>query len=229
MQKIVPMLALLAVLAGATGARAQDADGMTFPYTPAAEDCQIEPRTVDEILGLTGISTAGAQAASGEASPPDAGTPGPRDRAIATVQELAACIVAGDMLRSFALFSDGYLERLPQRTGAALEDDLLLNAIWAIQGQFFLGDESWAPSLAGFLEASDTGSPVATGVTGSIQAVPAVWELGGDRVAVAATVQGLFCFMQCDLVFILAPDESTGRYLIDDAIEIFDLSEVPSG
>ena len=47
------------------------------------------------------------------------------------------------MLRTFAHFSDAYIGKLQERAGPALEDDLLLNAVWAIQGQFFLGDESY--------------------------------------------------------------------------------------
>jgi hypothetical protein len=234
MRFFASILAIVALIVGAAGTQAQDSTGTDFPYSPVLEDCQIGPRSADEVLTLTsaGESVEGAAAASSatseDASTPVVDTPG--DQALATIRELAACIAADDMLRTFALFSDGYIERLQERTGPALEDDLLLNAIWATQGQFFLGDDSWASTLAGYLEASGTASPQpAPGVTGSMQAVPAVWELGADRIAAAVTMAGLACFMQCDYVLVFIADDDSGRYLIDDAIELFDLSEVPSG
>jgi hypothetical protein len=234
MRYIASMLAIVALLTGTAEAHAQGSSSMAFPYEPVTEDCQIDPRSAREILALTASSDAAAgAAASSSDSLASASTPAadaPADRAVATIRGLAACIASGDMLRTFAHFSDAYIGKLQERAGPALEDDLLLNAVWAIQGQFFLGDESWASTLAGFLEASGSASPSpAPGVTGSIQAIPAVWELGTGRIAAAVTIVGLACFMQCDYVLILVPDDASGRFLIDDAIEIFDLAEVPSG
>lgn len=235
MRNVVFILAIAALFIGTTGTVAQDSPGITFPYTPVAEDCQVTPRTVDEILSLTGAGPAadgvdGESVASPRAEDP-IGTMPAQEQASAAVRELADCIAAGDMTRVFALFSDGYLERLQQRSGAQLDDDLLLNAVWAIQGQFLLGDQDWAMTLAGYLEASRTASPVPVvgGIEGRIEAIPAVWELGADRVAVVATMQGLACFLQCDYAFVFAQDPDSGRYLIDEAVEIFDLAEVPSG
>jgi len=235
MRKALPILAIVAMLVGTTGALAQTPTGMAFPYTPAVEDCQISPRSVGEILSLTGAGATGGELDVDSAASPDAiaaiGDAAPADQVLATIQELAACITARDMTRTFAFFSDGYLERLPQRSGDQVADDFLLNAIWATQGQFFLGDEDWAATLAGYLETRQTASPAPTGdaLGGSILAIPAIWDLGADRVAAVVTITGLACFLQCDYAFILAQDETSGRYLIVDAIEVFDLAEVPSG
>lgn len=235
MRYVIPFMVAAAMIAGAAGATAQEQTAMTFPFTPVAEDCQIPPRTVDQILSLTGAGTSNVETTAEPAASPEvqAATTSelPGDQVLTTIRELAACIAAADMHRTFALFSDEYLERLQERSGALLEDDFLLNAIWATQGQFFLGDEDWATTLTGYLEASQTASPAPgeAGVSGAITAVPAVWELGADRVAAVVTFQGLGCFLQCDFAFIFTQDEMSGRYQIDEVIEIFDLAEIPSG
>ncbi len=114
----VAALALAAALIpGALGAAAQDgtpeAQGRGVP---APEECQIEPRTVDELVPLLGPAEGNGEAADAGAAPAaqndipvPLGQRADQETAAAielTARELLACINAGDFLRLSALFTD---------------------------------------------------------------------------------------------------------------------------
>jgi hypothetical protein len=122
----VPLAAaVLIVIALLTGSArvtaAQESTPGALPRTPDPAECQVEPRSLDDMLSLTGTPVAGTPAAD-EAleeeavlpASPIAGLPiqgEPADEATVaaieeTVNEVLACFNAGDFLRAFALFSD---------------------------------------------------------------------------------------------------------------------------
>src|ERR671921_485191 len=89
--------------------------------TPAAgevidpAECQVEPRTTEELQQLVGAANEGTEATPGAAQ---AGSMQGEDADEATVQavtqtyrELVACLNAGQFLRVYALYTDDYLRR----------------------------------------------------------------------------------------------------------------------
>jgi len=89
--------------------------------TPAAgevvdpAECQVEPRTSEELQQLVGAANEGTEATPGAAQ---AGTMQGEDADEATVQavtqtyrELVACLNGGQFLRVYALYTDDYLRR----------------------------------------------------------------------------------------------------------------------
>jgi hypothetical protein len=88
------------------------ADGAAFDADPAR--CNVEPRTLDElgrILSLATPTTPGERPETGNPVHPDSES----GRAvIATIETLFACLNAGDRLRAYALYTDGYLATILQ-------------------------------------------------------------------------------------------------------------------
>jgi hypothetical protein len=124
------LLALLALLiagaVGATGAGAQEEGTPAVAVAtvvPAAEECQVAPRSVESLAMLVGTPAA-AEATPGvggiepiplpEGTPADAATV---DGINATLRELGACRNAGDRLRELALYTDDYFRRVIARQG----------------------------------------------------------------------------------------------------------------
>jgi hypothetical protein len=226
------LLAIFALPASAAGS--QDLAEAPGAYAPVPEDCQVDPRAVDETLALIrGDDPVDQEPAETNAQPDDERGPGEtslKDHVTATIHELAACIGAGDLGRTLALVTDGYIKRLTSAPSERIQEDLLLNSVWNMHGQFFTGDETWRDSMTSFLEASRGATPMPSGAgPGAILGIPAIWEVGAGRVAAVFSMEGLACFMRCDYAVILRQDEASTRYLIDDAIEIFDLADIPSG
>jgi hypothetical protein len=88
---------------------------------PAPAECQIEPRSVDDIRDLL-VATAGTPVATPAASSatPQAGEPAPDDivaGVAATSREFIACINAGDYPRLFALMTEAYLPQFLREGG----------------------------------------------------------------------------------------------------------------
>jgi hypothetical protein len=105
---------LLSLLIGATASvAAQDATPATPAGSPAATGCTVTPRTEEELLALS--STPYTEPATPAASTPATMPPGEPvdDATIAaitdTVNQIAACAEAGDILRLLALYSDRYV------------------------------------------------------------------------------------------------------------------------
>ena len=132
---LVVVLLSLAVV-GPAGTRAQDATPGTgaaaFPITPDPADCQVAPRSADELLALW-YGPDGSPVATAATPPAEAATEvtvplGPRaDEAsaaavAATVGEVFACFEAGDTLRAFALFTDDLARRFGPEPGTTREE-----------------------------------------------------------------------------------------------------------
>jgi len=112
------LLAALTVLSMLLFARpaviAQDATPAAGEVIDPAE-CQVEPRTTEELQQLVGTASEETEATPGAA---DAGSMQGEDADEATVQavtqtyrELVACLNAGEFLRVYALYTDDYLRR----------------------------------------------------------------------------------------------------------------------
>ena len=93
---------------------AQDATPAAGEVIDPAE-CQVEPRTTEELQQLVGTASEETEATPGAA---DAGSMQGEDADEATVQavtqtyrELVACLNAGEFLRVYALYTDDYLRR----------------------------------------------------------------------------------------------------------------------
>ena len=93
---------------------AQDATPAAGEVVDPAE-CQVEPRTSEELQQLVGAANEGTEATPGAAQ---AGTMQGEDADEATVQavtqtyrELVACLNGGQFLRVYALYTDDYLRR----------------------------------------------------------------------------------------------------------------------
>ena len=103
---------------------AQDATPAAGEVVDPAE-CQVEPRTVEELQQLVGTASEGAEATPGAAQ---AGSMEGEDADEATVQavnqtyrEVVACLNAGEFLRVYALYTDDYLRRTLADSGIDLE------------------------------------------------------------------------------------------------------------
>ena len=96
------------------------------PVSNPKPQCDISPRTLDEIALLLASEIATPAATTGGETLP-AGTPADAELAAAmeaTVRTWLACQNAGEQLRAWALFSDGYLVRLVSRQRGALDASL---------------------------------------------------------------------------------------------------------
>ena len=112
------MLASLRVLlVAAASATAQDA-------SPAAVACSVEPRTEDEVAALAVVPGAGTPAVPAADDPvPAAASPAPDllggdpadEQTVAavtgTVQEIVACLSAGDTLAAAALYTEEFIRQ----------------------------------------------------------------------------------------------------------------------
>jgi plastocyanin len=103
---------------------AQDATPSTGEVIDAAE-CQVEPRSTEELQQLVGTASEGTEATPGATQ---AGSMEGEDADEATVQavtqtyrELVACLNAGQFLRVYALYTDDYLRRTLADSGIDME------------------------------------------------------------------------------------------------------------
>jgi len=98
--------------------------------TPAGEvvdpaQCQVEPRTVEDIQQLTGGSAAAAEAtpdaAAAAAQEGESADEATVQAVTATYRELVACLNAGQSLRVYALYTDDYVRRNLAESGRTVE------------------------------------------------------------------------------------------------------------
>jgi uncharacterized cupredoxin-like copper-binding protein len=102
-----------------------------------ASECQVEPRTIEEIAQAVGTPAATAGEATPDASDVSRLTSEPIDESrnaatpaddattqavTATYRELVACLNAGDYLRIYALYTDDYVRRHLAEGGRDLEN-----------------------------------------------------------------------------------------------------------
>ena len=131
---VIGLLAALAIVGWHAPAAAQDATPKPaadeFPISPDPADCQVEPRTVDELIALwygpggSAVATPAEEAAATEVSIPIGS---PADEAttadiVATVREVFACFETGDFLRATALFTDDLARIFGPGPGVSEED-----------------------------------------------------------------------------------------------------------
>lgn len=115
----ISLVTLLAIL-HITPAFAQES---TPSASPEASQCTIEPRPVDFLVGIVT-----AEHPATTPTPITTVPTGPdvddatRDAVLTVVYTLTACVNAGDYLRAFALFDDGYLRRIIDPDGLMGED-----------------------------------------------------------------------------------------------------------
>ena len=87
-------------------------DHVPFPATPTAESCQAEPVAPEQLTRLLATPTAATPVVSGSVP---AGAPADEDVTLLVQQvivEVFACFNAGERLRAYALYSDGYLRHI---------------------------------------------------------------------------------------------------------------------
>ena len=166
----VVLLAALAVVAGTAPVAAQDATpgagAGAFPIVPDPADCQIAPRSTDELIALwygpEGSPVAAAATPTAEEITSltiPVGPPADEETVagvVATVREVFGCFAAGDFPRATALFTDDLARGFGPEPGTSEED------------------------ARAFLAA--TPQPEAEGAAGEIVAVTDVMDLGGGRV-----------------------------------------------
>ena len=85
------------------------------PVVPVPAECQVAPRTLADLTGLPATPMA-LEALAQPTPPADLAQATPADEAttqaiLAVIRESIACSNAGDLLRNFALFTDGYIRR----------------------------------------------------------------------------------------------------------------------
>ena len=131
---LVALFALLALTAsGITSVAAQDASPTAELDFPDPTDCQVEPRTVDELTALIQEAATPVADASPVGGPDEAALEGaePADEETvaeinATWREFIACVNANDFLRMFALVSDDKLRRdFAEDLAGATEEQLI--------------------------------------------------------------------------------------------------------
>jgi hypothetical protein len=96
------------------------------PGAAAPIACEVPARSIPAVIELLASSIATPEATTGgqtlpEGSPVDAQTQAEMERVVRT---WLACQNAGEPLRAWSLFSDGYLYRLLSRQGTTSEEDL---------------------------------------------------------------------------------------------------------
>src|SRR5689334_18276497 len=104
-------LVVSAVLTPVAGA--QQATPPAGEVVPASE-CQITPRDFNSLRQLIGTPTAAATPSIAQAQQPQGEEAGQAtiDAVTATYRQLVACINAGDFLRVYSLYSEGYVRQL---------------------------------------------------------------------------------------------------------------------
>jgi hypothetical protein len=110
---IFAVVALVGLSSG--GVAAQDASPAAADFvTPDPAECQVPPRTVDELVQFLATPAAGEPAAATPDALPTGGEPADPDTVAAVngvTQEIYACINANAFLRVFALYTDAYISR----------------------------------------------------------------------------------------------------------------------
>lgn len=196
---VIAALAAMAGWAGAGTVSAQDA-------TPAPAVCDVEPQGADFLVELI------AQPAPNATPEPMSGLPDGTDNVdsdtraavIAVLEELTACVNAGELLRAFALFDDAYLRRVIDPEGL-MTDNVALE----------LGQSFATPSTVGEDD------------TQSVEEVLLVRELADGSIAIVFRSRvGEGDQSQIDL---LVMSEIDGEWLIVDGLTDLDPEQIPGG
>jgi hypothetical protein len=164
---------------------------MTFPLTPDPADCQIEPRSADELLALwftpEGTPIPPATPMAGADATSVMVPLGPRadeDTTMALtalISDIFSCFAAGDFARATAYFSDDLTRSFGAEPGVSMEDARAF--IEASPEPEAMGEQSQIVSISDVMELSDgrIGAIVVESVGGQQDAVYAIFENQGDR------------------------------------------------
>lgn len=185
------LLASSAVVTAAAQDATPTAGQAAFPIIPNPTDCQVEPRSPDELLALWYTP---------EGSPVPPATPeimlttqiipiGPRADAAAvaavtaTVREVFGCFAAGDFPRATALFSDDLARGFGPEAGVPIEEARAF--LEATPGPEMQGGtpEQQIVAITDVMELSDgrVGAIVVDSSGGQQDAVYAIFAQEGDR------------------------------------------------
>lgn len=193
------LVSLMLTLVLATSATAQDQTPRELPFTPDPELCEVEPRSIDELVMITGTPEAGTQ----RVEESDSGTPEGEaadeetvGAVTATIIEAIACVNGGEFLRFLSLVTDEGIVDLVG--GEPLEAEVL---------EHF---------------ADIAGTPAAAEQEVTLIDVRDV-RVDGDRVSAIVEASTGGEESQVDLFYLVEED---GRYLIDGVVEDI---ESPSG
>lgn len=194
------LVACSLVLFGPTGARAQDAS----PIAEGAVPCEVEPRSADELLDLwygdadtsdaTPVTAGGSQEEEETAAEITIPIGEPADTETVagvtqTIHEVFACFSQGDVLRSYALFTDDLARLFGPEPGTPREEAEAFLA--GDFGEEEEGEESEVVSVASVMVLED----------GRVSAFVADRYEAGDAMTYVV-------FEQVD-----------GRWLVDEVIE----------
>ena len=165
-----------------------------FPITPDAADCQIEPRSTDELIALWFEDTTPAV---GEATPASAATVteltipvgAPADAATVaavtdTVQEIFGCFAAGSFPRAFALFSDDLIRGFGPEVGESEQD--VRDFIEATPEAGAAGEVMELIAITNVMDLEDgrVGAIVVNTEDGELTTVYVIFQRVGDRLLV---------------------------------------------
>lgn len=202
---LVAIAVLLALTTPATTARAQEGTATPLAADPAG--CTGEPRPLGFLETLVEMpapeSTPAPLDGVPDGVPVDEAT---RAEVTATVTTLIACVNAGDVLRAFALYEDGYLRRIVDP------------------------DDALSAEIANEIVVSfATPEPVPTDRQTTLVGVPLMRQLPDGRVAVVIEtnggVQDEDAETELDLLLLSRVD---GRWLIVDGLTGLDHAQLPA-
>lgn len=200
------LLAIAALVALTSSGRAQE-DTAT-PVVPAGPaGCTIEPRPLGFLESLVGLpdpeTTPAALEGVPDGVPVDETT---RGEVTSTVTTLIACVNAGDVLRAFALYEDGYLRRV-------------------VDPEYVMSAEIANEIVVSFA----TPEPVPSDRQTTLVGVPLVRQLADGRVAVVIEtnggVQDEDDETELDLLILTRVDD---RWLIVDGLTGLDRDQLPA-
>ena len=195
MRLVASGLAMALLSAAAAPIAAQEstpeAAAMMFPLVPDPADCQIEPRSTDELLALwftpEGTPIPPATPMTGADADSVMVPLGPRadeDTSMALtalISNIFSCFAAGDFARATAYFSDDLTRGFGAEPGVSMEDARAF--IETPPAPEAMGEQSQIVAISDVMELSDgrVGAIVVESVGGQQDAVYAIFERQGDQ------------------------------------------------
>jgi hypothetical protein len=188
---------LVAVMAAPVSAQdaTPEAGAMAFPITPDPAECQVEPRTTEELLALwytpegspvpAATPTWGAQTTSltlPVGPPADEAT---THEVVGVVSEVFGCFAAGDFVRATALFTEDLVRSFGGEPGTTIEDARAFLETTPEAGMEGGGDERLI-AITDIMDLGDgrVGAFVVDESGGQLDTVYAIFERQDDRMLV---------------------------------------------
>jgi hypothetical protein len=193
---VVPLLVMLVLglvsASLAPAARAQDdatpAGETTFPITPDAADCQVEPRSTDELLAIWLEDGTPAAATPADAGPTEVtiplGTPADEETVAAvtdTVRQVFACFAAGNFPAALALFTEDLIRQFGPPPGTTEEQ--IREFVEATPEAGAAGEAGQILAITDVMDLEDgrVGAFVVDTAEGTPSTVYAIFERDGDQ------------------------------------------------